>query len=231
MDNEKYKCPKCGSDNTTSISLMIKMGKNSSTTTKKEMVGFDVEKQRIDYENGFRETHLTDIKPVFDNVTHHSESTSDFIKEVIDDFNKKAIRPKEPAEPYLSAKPDSFGVSNIIESIVLSIVPAAVIYFFLWIFVDNESNRQTYGILVFLSLIILLCIDEKRTCNRKLEEYHSAKERYEEKVKIYPKEVEIYKEKLAEYNQKVYDFEHSNICMRCGEIFVVRDEENPNSSR
>lgn len=225
MENDKYKCPKCGSDNTSSISLMIKMGKNSSTTTKKEMVGFNVEKQRIDYENGFRETHLTDIKPVFDNVTHQSESTSDFIKEIVADFNKNAKRPAEPQEPYLYAKPDSFGISNILGSMLNSVVPAAFIYFFLWIFVDDENARHTYGILVFIALVILLCLDEKSRCKNRLKNYYIDKENYEEQVKLYPEKLKTYEKELAEYNQKVYDFEHSNICMRCGEIFVVRDEK------
>ncbi len=214
-ENSKYTCPNCGSDNTASIPLEYKRGHIYGEETRSELVGYNVEKEKITYKDGHTETKEVNRTPIYQNVTRPTVKLTSLAAEI--------APPPSPIEP----KPESDGcfvcivkgiisavVGFMISSVLGTVVGNALFYDFLSDYlVKGVVATLVGGILLLLSLVGIAAM-VYMWLGEMWFKFSGKKQRFEQ-------EMQVYNEQMIKYREMYAQWEHLYICMRCGHKFYV----------
>ncbi len=207
-DFSKYDCPKCGSNNTSSLSVEFKRGHVYGSKTTREVVGYEVKEEKTTYWDGHSETKEVDRSPIYQNVTRPTVNLTDLAIEI--------SPPVPPTEP--KPAPDGF-----ILSIIKGILSFAIAYFlvscisYISNFLFPFEFKWIWGLFVsFLGFLLLLvfCYSFYHMFGQLIFNHTSKKQKFEQDMQIYNEQMNVYRERYAIW-------EKSYICLRCGHIFHV----------
>lgn len=200
IDN-KFNCPKCGSDNTVSIPLVYKRGHATGNATHQEVVGYYVSQKTTTYADGHKETEDIGHSPVYGEAYHPTYTETDLAGEIA-----------PPQQPQMPVEEDDgcfiCAVKGII-SFYFGFGSAEIIArFFSW--------GKEFGITVLYAVltgILFICgiywlID-------KIWGIVSGKKRR------FKQAMTDYVEAMEQYRKNYEEWEHLFICMRCGHKFYV----------
>lgn len=201
-NNDKFRCPHCGSDNTASFQVVYKRGHATGTAVHTEVVGYNVETTTTTYEDGYSETKETGRTPVYGDVKHDTYSMTDLAAEV--------APPEEPKEP---TKEDLGCLSTIIFYLILFAISLCITEQILkFLPIESTWLNLLLGIPIWWFFIVNIGKIFVKI-NLKVS---GIEQRYEMAL-------QEYNESLADYKEKYREWEKSYICMRCGHRFYVDD--------
>ncbi len=199
--DNKFDCPKCGSENTASIPLVYKRGHATGNATHQEIVGYYVSQKTTTYADGHKETEDIGHSPVYGEVYHPTYTETDLAGEI--------APPQQPQMPVMEEDGCFIcGVKGIF-SLVMAWKVVVVIFF-------NILNLDETGLRKFVYLVIicvLTCI--LYSCLGKVWYAVSGKKRRFKQAMI------DYAEAMEQYRENYEEWEHLFICMRCGHKFYV----------
>lgn len=208
MGNEnKFNCPKCGSDNTASIPLVYKRGHATGNATHQEVVGYYVSQKTTTYADGHKETEDIGHSPVYGEVYHPTYTETDLAGEI--------APPQQPKMPVMEAD-GSFicGVKGLTAFYISYVVFTPILAFIQSALQMTHATKGLIFCLISLSIIgvsaygLYQCFD-KAWC------FVSGKKRRFDQAMI------DYDEAMEQYRKNYEVWEHFFICMRCGHKFYV----------
>lgn len=213
MENSKYRCPHCGSDNTRSFSIIYSEGHGTGVEIHREIVGHNVQSKVTTYADGHKESKVVGSTPVYGNVSNTNSYTSDLAQSVA-----------PPSPPTITPdKVSGAGSENIGELIGGIGCLAPIIAFLVWLIVSFANtfgfinvadfwDTSWHGAFEFMKivaeavsvLIVLHCIYDYK--NKKI---HAEEQR------------ENARQNMEKYRKAKAAWHHSYRCLRCGHSFLV----------
>ena len=224
MDNNKYNCPKCGSENTSAVSLVYKNGHTTGHATNKELVGYtDVKTEVTVHSDGSTSTKTSGGDAIYGNVTRPTESYSDLARTVPPPTEPQFQEIKSGGSGCIGCI--GFVVGLAIVQYVLSLAENIVAIKNLETIIFNWLNAECgkiFGTLLWIAICFVIfflgALSIVAFFANLYDKFFTWKHNSENQ-----RLREEYEKDMAIYRQERWNWEHTYICMRCGEKFIVED--------
>ena len=219
----KYTCPHCGSENTSSVPLVYKGGHTTGHATNRELVGYtDVKTEVTVHADGSTSTKTSGGDAVYGSVTRPTESYSDLARTMPPPTKPEFHEKKREAGEFLGCITFLF-CAGVVVSIGIYVfdnfdfIRNVLINSETWL--KAELGKTTTSVLG-LAVVFISWFFATGCMTGLLAELHNKffamiyKAENQRRREEYEKNMEIYR-------QERWEWEHSYICLRCGHRFFV----------
>ena len=196
MNDNKFNCPHCGSNNTASVQMVYKTGHATGTATHTGVVGYNNTYKTTTYADGHSEKKLESSTPIYGDITKQTEEITELAKEIA-----------PPVKPQLNI-PDEFGCLGCLGCFFTGVLALGGINFLVSIFIEVIANRSIWEVikpylLVYGPIILLIYIIYKIRSRQKL------------------KKIEEQKQAMQKWERDMELWRNEWICLKCGHKFRV----------
>lgn len=199
MNDNKFNCPHCGSDNTASVQMIYKTGHATGTATHRGVVGYDNVYKTTTYADGHSEKKLESSTPIYGDITEQTEEITELAKEIA-----------PPVEPQLNITDESsFGCLGCFFTGVLVWGGFNILASIFFAVISNGSIWEVIklALLVYGPIILLIYIIDKIRSKKKLKKIEEQKSLHAQAMQKWERDMELWRSEW--------------ICFKCGQRFRV----------